>query len=45
MKQLINDDWLHIAFVVECRDELVYTRVHNRWNSITATNGYTLLLW
>ena len=31
MEELNNDDWLYIAFVVECRNELVYMRVHNRW--------------
>ena len=34
MEQLSNNDWLYIAFVVECRLELVYTRLHKRWNSL-----------
>ena len=44
MEQLNNDDWLYIAAVIECRNELVYTREHKRWNSLTTMTSYTLLL-
>ena len=45
MEQLNNDDWLYIAAVIECRNELVYMREHKRLNSLTTMTGYTLLLW
>ena len=32
MEQLKNDDWLYIASMIECRNELVYMREHTRWN-------------
>ena len=40
-----NDDWLYIASVVECRNELVYMREHKRCNSQTTMTGYKLLLY
>ena len=45
MEQLNNDDWLYIVALVECRNELVYMREHERLNSLTTMTGYTLLLW